>query len=332
MERIEVTWPISVTTIRRIGNGRFAGFPRRTAASLPRRARARERAKCPLVLSVFLGYLFAGLKRMNKALIVVPTYNERDNLPALAGRILGLPVAVDLLVVDDNSPDGTGKLADGLAARAASVHVLHRQEKNGLGRAYIAGFKWALERGYEFIFEMDGDFSHNPDDIPAMLEAAREADLVLGSRYINGIRIINWPLRRLMLSKAAANYVHIITGMPFTDPTGGYKCFRRHALQSIKLDEVESNGYSFQIEMTHRLWRQGMKIVEVPIIFTDRFQGHSKLSRGIVREALWMVWRLWFQNGMRRRPHPRVSGQDLPPPGERPPESKQQMSVPSRAL
>jgi dolichol-phosphate mannosyltransferase len=241
---------------------------------------------------------------MNKTLVVVPTYNERENLSPLAQRLLALPAPVDLLVVDDNSPDGTGKLADELAAEHPSIQVLHRSEKNGLGRAYIAGFKRALEREYEFIFQMDGDFSHNPDDIPTILEAAREADLVIGSRYINGIRIINWPLSRLMLSKSAAKYVQVITGMPFSDPTGGYKCFRRRALQAIKLDEVRSNGYSFQIEMTHILWRQGMKIVEVPIIFTDRFQGRSKMSKAIVREALWMVWRLWFQNGMRRRPRP----------------------------
>ena len=239
---------------------------------------------------------------MNKTLVVVPTYNERENLPPLAQRLLALPVPVDMLVVDDNSPDGTGKLADELAAKHPSIHVLHRTEKSGLGRAYIAGFKWALERGYEFVFEMDGDFSHNPDDIPMFLEAARDADLVLGSRYLNGIRIINWPLRRLMLSKCAAKYVRIITGMPITDPTGGYKCFSRRALQAINLEEINSNGYSFQIEMTHRLWRQGMKIVEVPIVFTERVQGHSKMSGHIIQEALIMVWRLWFQNKMRRRP------------------------------
>ncbi len=237
---------------------------------------------------------------MNNTLVVVPTYNERENLPPLSQRLLAL--AVDVLVVDDNSPDGTGKIADELASKHASVHVLHRTEKSGLGRAYIAGFKWALEHGYECVFELDGDFSHNPDDIPMFLEAGTEADLVLGSRYLNGIRIINWPLSRLMLSKCAAKYVQIITGMPFTDPTGGYKCFRRRALQSIDLDAIRSNGYSFQIEMTHKLWRQGMRIVEVPIIFTDRFQGHSKMSGHIVREALWMVWRLLFQNNLRRRP------------------------------
>jgi len=239
---------------------------------------------------------------MNRTLVVVPTYNERENLPPLAKRILALPVEAELLVVDDNSPDGTGKIADELAAEFPAVHVLHRTEKSGLGRAYIAGFKWALERGFEFVFELDGDFSHNPDDIPMFLEAAKQADLVLGSRYLNGIRIINWPLSRLILSKSAAKYVQVVTGMPFSDPTGGYKCFRRRALEAINLEEVRSNGYSFQIEMTHKLWRQGMKVVEVPIVFTDRFQGHSKMSGHIVREALFMVLSLLFQNGMRRRP------------------------------
>ncbi len=251
---------------------------------------------------------------MNRTLVVVPTYNERENLPLLAQRLLGLPVQVDMLVVDDNSPDGTGKLADELAAKHPAVHVLHRTQKDGLGRAYIAGFKWALERGYEFVFEMDGDFSHNPEDVPAFLEAAKDAELVLGSRYVNGIRVINWPLRRLMLSVNAGKYVRIVTGMPFSDPTGGFKCFRRCALESLKLDEVQSNGYSFQIELTHKIWRQGMRVVEVPIIFTDRFQGQSKMSRDIVFEAFWMVWKLWFQNGMRRRPRTAASdsGKALP--------------------
>ncbi len=255
---------------------------------------------------------------MNKTLVVVPTYNERENLPPLVQRLLSLSVPIDLLIVDGQSPDGTGKLADEIAARHPQVHVMHETGKTGLGRAYIAGFKWALERGYEFIFEMDGDFSHNPDDIAAFLQAAKNADLVLGSRYVNGIRVINWPLKRLVLSMSAAKYVQVITGMPFTDPTGGYKCFRNRALKSLNLDEVQSNGYSFQIEMTHKIWRQGMKIVEVPIIFTDRFQGRSKMSKDIVREALWMVWRLWFQNKLRRRPR-------TPPPGRG-------MSVPSQAL
>lgn len=238
-------------------------------------------------------------------LIIVPTYNERENLRPLTQRVLGLPTPVDLLIVDDNSPDGTGRLADELAAAAEAVHVLHRRTKDGLGRAYCAGFAWALERHYEYIFEMDGDFSHNPDDIPRFLEAAREADLVLGSRYARGIRVVNWPLSRLLLSMGAARYVQIITGMPISDPTGGFKCFRRRALEAVDLDRIHSNGYSFQIEMTHKIWRQGLRVAEVPIIFTDRFQGTSKMSRKIVWEALWMVWRLWFQNGLRRSPRPR---------------------------
>lgn len=246
----------------------------------------------------------------DRTLVIVPTYNERDNLPPLVKKIMALPVQTDLLVVDGNSPDGTGQLADQLAKEYPGLHVLHQTEKNGLGRAYCASFTWALQRDYEFILEMDGDFSHNPDDIPAFLQAAQNADLVLGSRYRNGIRVINWPLKRLMLSMGAGNYVRIITGMPFSDPTGGFKCFRRRALESVDLEAVRSNGYSFQIEMTHKIWRQGMRIAEVPIVFTDRFLGSSKMSGKIVREALWMVWRLWLQNGLRRSPRPtrRIGG------------------------
>lgn len=237
-------------------------------------------------------------------LIIIPTYNERENLPELIRRLMAQPVVLDVLVVDDNSPDGTGAVADELAAANPHVHVLHRQQKNGLGRAYLAGFDWALSRGYEFILEMDADFSHNPADVPRLVDAARqhEADLVLGSRYSHGIRVINWPLDRLLLSISAAKYVQIITGMPITDPTGGFKCFRARALAAIDLGTVQSNGYSFQIELTHRVWRRGMKIEEVPIIFTDRFQGTSKMSKEIVREAWWMVWKLWFEHGLRRHP------------------------------
>ncbi len=242
---------------------------------------------------------------MNSTLIIVPTVNERENLPRVAQKLLSLPAGVDVLVVDGNSSDGTGKIADELVAKHPQIHVLHEQKKNGLGRAYIAGFKWALERGYEFIFEMDCDLSHNPDDVPAFLEAARDADLVLGSRYKDGIRVINWPLKRLVLSRSAGKYVKLVTGMPFTDPTGGYKCFRRRALQAVNLDAVQSRDYSFQIEMTHILWRQGFRIVEVPIVFTDRAEGHSKMSGHIVSEALWMVCKLWFQNGLRRWPRKR---------------------------
>ena len=239
---------------------------------------------------------------MNSTLIIVPTYNERDNLPRMAAKLLSLPVAVDVLVVDDNSPDGTGKLADELAAKHPQINVLHRSEKNGLGRAYIAGFQWALEKNYEFIFEMDCDFSHDPDEIANFLKAAEQNDLVIGSRYTGGVRVLNWPLKRLLLSRCAGIYVWLITGMPFTDPTGGYKCFRRRALQAIKLDDVRANGYSFQIELTHRLWREGFRVTEVPITFADRVEGTSKLSRHIVVEAFWMVWWLLLQNGCRRFP------------------------------
>ena len=244
------------------------------------------------------------LSDMSQTLLVLPTYNEAENIRPMVERLLNLEIVIDVLVVDDNSPDGTGDIADELAELNKCVHVLHRQEKDGLGRAYCAGFAWALEREYDFVFEMDCDFSHNPDDIVRFLEKAgsENADLVLGSRYCEGIRVINWPISRLMLSLFAAKYVQIITGMPFTDPTGGFKCFRRRALKSINLDKVKANGYSFQVELTHTLWRTGYKIAEVPIIFTDRFVGTSKMSGKIVREAIWMVWRLWLQNGLRRRP------------------------------
>lgn len=239
---------------------------------------------------------------MNQTLIIVPTVNERENLPRVAQRLLVLPVGVDLLVVDGNSADGTGKIADELAAQHPEIHVLHEPQKHGLGRAYLSGFKWALERNYEFIFEMDCDLSHDPDEIPNFLKAAQAADLVLGSRYTGGVRVLNWPLKRLLLSRCAGIYVWLITGMPFSDPTSGYKCFRRRALQAIALDAIKSDGYSFQIEVTNRLWRHGFRIAEVPITFTERVEGSSKLTRHIILEAFWMVWWLWLQNGCRRWP------------------------------
>ena len=235
-----------------------------------------------------------------QTLVIVPTYNERDNLPGIV-EALG-KLSVDMLVVDDNSPDGTGAMADEFAEKHEYVHVLHRKEKNGLGRAYCAGFEWALENDYEFVFEMDGDFSHDPADIPRFIEEARNTDLVLGTRYRGGIRVNNWPLRRLMLSLGAAKYVKWITGMPFSDPTGGYKCFRRRALEAVDLKKVRSNGYSFQIEMTHKIWRQGLRVSELNIIFTERVEGSSKMSLNIAWEAVWMVWRLWIQHGLRRWP------------------------------
>jgi dolichol-phosphate mannosyltransferase len=239
---------------------------------------------------------------VSDTLIIIPTYNERDNVRAIAEAVFKSSPDVDVLLVDDNSPDGTGVIADQMAAADSRVKVLHRAEKNGLGRAYIAGFKWALERSYEFIFEMDADFSHNPADIPRMRAAAAGAELVLGSRYINGIRVINWPLSRLLLSRGAGIYVKLITGMPFTDPTGGFKCFRRCVLESIPLDRIESSGYSFQVEMTHTAWRIGCRIAEVPIVFEERRSGASKMSKNIIFEALMMVWKLSFRARFCRGP------------------------------
>ena len=243
---------------------------------------------------------------MSDTLIIIPTYNERENVRAIARAVFAAADDADMLFVDDNSPDGTGTIADEMAAADPRVKVLHRAEKNGLGRAYIAGFKWALERQYEFIFEMDADFSHNPADIPRMRAAAQDAGLVLGSRYINGIRVINWPLSRLLLSRGAGIYVKLITGMPFTDPTGGFKCFRRCVLETIPLNGIESSGYSFQVEMTHTAWRIGCRIVEVPIVFEERRSGASKMSKNIVFEALGMVWKLFFRARMHHAPACRV--------------------------
>ncbi len=243
---------------------------------------------------------------MSRALVIIPTYNEIENIRSIAAAVLASHPDLDLLVVDDGSPDGTGKIADELAAENPRVHVHHRSGKLGLGTAYIAGFRWALERDYAFVFEMDADFSHNPADLPRFLEAIAGADLVLGSRYKDGIRVVNWPLGRLMLSKGAALYVRAITGMPITDPTGGFKCFRREVLKSLDFDHIQSNGYSFQIEVTHTIWRKGYRVAEIPITFEERRSGYSKMSGHIFFEALWLVWRLWARSGFRRRPAPQA--------------------------
>jgi dolichol-phosphate mannosyltransferase len=239
---------------------------------------------------------------MSKVLVIIPTYDEKENVGPISAAVLSSCPEANILFVDDNSPDGTGALIDKLIAAEPRIHVLHRQEKNGLGRAYITGFKWAIQNGYDLIFEMDADFSHNPAELPNFIKAAEKADLVIGSRYIGGIRIINWPLSRLFLSKGAATYVQWITGMPITDPTGGFKCFRRNVLESIELDRIQSNGYSFQIEMNHTIWMAGYRIAEIPIVFEDRHSGYSKMSSNIVREALGMVWKLAFRHGFRRSP------------------------------
>jgi dolichol-phosphate mannosyltransferase len=228
--------------------------------------------------------------------VIVPTYNEAKNLAQIVPVILRQDPRLEVLVVDDNSPDGTGDLADRMAQTRDRVHVLHRAAKEGLGRAYIAGFRWALDRGYDAVFEMDADFSHDPTFLPQFITAIQEADLVLGSRYATGVNVINWPISRLLLSLGANFYARVITGLPLTDSTGGYKCFRRAVLERIDLSRVRSNGYAFQIEMSFRAWKAGFRLKEIPIVFMDRVEGHSKMSRRIMREAIWMVWWLRLQS------------------------------------
>ena len=232
----------------------------------------------------------------DRALVIVPTYHERFNIARLIPAILAQDPSLEILVVDDASPDATGRVVDAIATNNALVHILHREGKLGLGTAYIAGFRWALERKYDLVFEMDADFSHNPERLPEFLESVKEADLVLGSRYQGGrVNVVNWPMSRLFLSYAANIYARGITGLPVSDTTGGFKCFRRNVLESIDLNSVKSNGYAFQIEMSYRVWKRGFRIVEIPIIFVDRTEGVSKMSKKIVREAIWMVWRLrWW--------------------------------------
>jgi dolichol-phosphate mannosyltransferase len=227
-----------------------------------------------------------------KSLIIIPTYKEKENIERLVRTLFDLGQEIEILIVDDNSPDGTGDIADRLAAQDDRVHVLHRPGKLGLGSAYIQGFKFALDHGYDLIFEMDADFSHDPSYIPHFLEKIKECDVVLGSRYVQGVNVINWPMSRLLLSYFANFYTRIITGLPVKDATGGFKCYRRSALQAIDLDNVKSDGYSFQIEMTFKCWKKGFRISEMPIIFYERQRGHSKMSKKIVREAVVMVWRL----------------------------------------
>jgi len=239
---------------------------------------------------------------MNERLIIIPTYDEKENVGPIAHAIHAADAQADILFVDDNSPDGTGRIVDQMCAADPRVHVIHKEGKSGLGRAYISGFKWAMERQYKLIFEMDADFSHDPREIPNFVKAAANADLVIGSRYVNGIRIMNWPMSRLLLSQTAATYVRVITGMPVTDPTGGYKCYRREVLAAINLDSIESSGYSFQVEMTYTAWMAGFRIVEIPIIFEDRHSGYSKMSTDITREALRIIWKLGFRNNFRRSP------------------------------
>ncbi len=233
---------------------------------------------------------------VRSGLVIVPTYNEKENVARIIEMTLEQDARLSILIVDDGSPDGTGAIVDAIVATNDRVHVLHRAKKLGLGTAYLAGFKWALGREFECVFEMDADFSHDPGHLPEFLRAIESTDLVLGSRYRNGkVTVVNWPIARLILSYAANIYARSVTGLQLYDATGGFKCFRRRVLETIDLDDVRSNGYAFQIEVSFRAWKKGFRIEEIPIVFTDRTEGESKMSKHIVREAIWMVWRLrWW--------------------------------------
>ena len=229
---------------------------------------------------------------MIRALVVVPTYNEADNVTHLVPRILACGPHFEVLIVDDNSPDGPAETVQALKDTDPRVHLLKREKKMGLGTAYVAGFKYALERGFDFVFEMDADFSHDPGELPTLFEKAQQFDLVIGSRYVSGVNVVNWPIRRLLLSYLANVYTRWITGMPVRDATGGFKCYRRTVLEAIDLDAIHSNGYAFQIETNFLTWKKGFRICELPIIFVDRRAGISKMSKNIISEAAWLVWKL----------------------------------------
>lgn len=228
-----------------------------------------------------------------KALVIIPTYNEKNNIKTVIEKLNDLPLSVDVLIIDDNSQDGTGALVQSLQAQYPNLHLIQRAGKLGLGTAYVMGFRWALERDYEYILEMDADLSHNPDDVPRLIEeCANGNDLVIGSRYCKGVNVINWPIKRLILSYGANKYTRMITGLPIKDATAGFKCFHRRVLEGIDLSRVKSSGYSFQIEMNFRAWVKGFKLKEIPIIFIERSEGLSKMSKNIVYEAVFMVWKL----------------------------------------
>jgi len=228
-----------------------------------------------------------------KSLVVIPTYNEAQNIQPLLRAILQQNIdGLEILIVDDNSPDGTAAMVEEMGELNGRIHLLRREKKSGLGTAYVAGFKYALQNRFDLIMEMDADFSHDPSELPSFIKATEHADLVIGSRYVNGVNVINWPLSRLLLSIGASKYTRVITGLPLRDCTSGFKCFKRRVLESIDLDRIQSDGYSFQIEMNFRAWKKGFVIREIPIVFVDRAAGSSKMSKKIVREAIWMVWKL----------------------------------------
>ena len=233
---------------------------------------------------------------MKKVLVIIPTYNELTNIENMLKSILALPGELSILVVDDNSPDGTGEYVKERSQSDSRIHVIQREGKLGLGTAYVAGFKYLLSHDFEIAVQIDADFSHDPKVIPEFLDVINEYDLVIGSRYIQGVNVINWPMKRLLLSYFDNIYTKVITGMPIQDATGGFKCFRREVLESINLDNIHSNGYSFQIEMNFKTFKKGFKCKEIPIIFMDRVEGVSKMSKKIVREAITMVWKLRFKS------------------------------------
>jgi dolichol-phosphate mannosyltransferase len=237
---------------------------------------------------------------LDKKIVIIPTYNEKENIEAIIRKVFSLSVHFDILIVDDGSPDGTGAIVKGLQQQFPALHILERTEKNGLGTAYIAGFKWCLEKGYEYVFEMDADFSHNPEDLPRLYDACKNgADMSIGSRYVTGVNVVNWPMSRVILSYFASKYVRMITSLPIHDTTAGFVCYRISVLKRIELDKIKFRGYAFQIEMKFTAWKHGFKLTEVPIIFTDRTLGQSKISKNIIREAVWGVLALkiksWFK-------------------------------------
>ncbi len=225
-------------------------------------------------------------------IVIIPTYNEKENIEDIIRKVVSLNPVFNILIVDDNSPDGTGKIVKGLQTEfPGQLFMLERKEKNGLGTAYIDGFKWCIQKGYDYIFEMDADFSHNPDDLARLFNACEKgADLAVGSRYKTGVNVVNWPMSRVMLSYFASAYVRMITGMDIRDTTAGFVCYKRALLEHINLEKIKFRGYAFQIEMKFTAWKHGFKIEEVPIIFTDRTKGESKISRGIIKEAIWGVF------------------------------------------
>lgn len=238
---------------------------------------------------------------MDKKIVIIPTYNEKENIEAIIRKVFSLSVPFDILIVDDNSPDGTGQIIKSLQQEFPALNILERKEKNGLGTAYIAGFHWCLDKGFDYIFEMDADFSHNPEDLPRLYEACKNgADMSIGSRYVTGVNVVNWPMSRVMLSYFASKYVRMITGMKIHDTTAGFVCYTSKVLQRINLDKIKFRGYAFQIEMKFTTWKHGFTLVEVPIIFTDRTLGQSKISKNIIREAVWGVLALKLKSFFRK--------------------------------